>query len=235
MKIYCILEQILEQKQTYMNNNPQSKPGSRKKYLMIFANIFPLFAVIFLEWSIFELIFVYFSETFLFLILSLVKFYFLKIPIGSKIAQSLLYLLFFSVFMAFIGGVLFLFYFAELEKKYVDASFSEIIVLIFSVSYFISLILFLASDIYYFVKNFIKKEEYLNHTTKTLIREPGLRIWILLMTVFLSIGIIKVNLVDSIAVILVFIVLKTLLDFLIFKEKKNNVDIRELYDKETKA
>ena len=127
--------------------------------------------MIFLNWSVFELVFVYFSETVLFFFLSLVKIYFLKIPVSSKIGNSLLYLFVFSIFIAFAGAVLFLYYFAELEKIYPAYSFGEIVGVIFKSSYFISLGIFLVVDIYYFIKHFIKKKEYLklecnirNHT-----------------------------------------------------------------------
>lgn len=212
-----------------MTNEIQPKSKKRKKYLMLVANVFPLFAVLFLNWSVFELIFVYFSETVLFLLLSIVKIYFLKIPIGSKIGNSVLYLFVFSIFIAFAGAVIFLFYFAELGKIYPDYSFGQIVGLIFKSSFFISLGIFLTVDVYYFIKLFIKKKEYLSHTTKTLIRQPGIRIWILVMITFASIVIVKTNQADSIIVLAIFIILKSLIDLMFLKEKENNVDVREYY------
>ena len=198
----------------------------KEKYLMIIANVFPLFAVIFLNWSVFELVFVYFSEIVLFFLISIVKVFFLKIPIGSKIIKSLFFILFFSIFIVFIGAVLFLFYFAELEKIYPNYSFNDIVALIFKQSYFINLGLFLCVGVYNFVVLFIKKKEYLKHTVKTLIREPSIRIWILLMIAFASIVIIKTNLTDSILVLIIFILLKTGIDLLFYREKKQNIDTR---------
>jgi Family of unknown function (DUF6498) len=214
-----------------MTNQTQSKPKKKKKYLLIVANIFPLFAVIFLNWSVFELVFVYFSETVLFFFLNLVKIFFLKIPVGSKIGNFILYLFVFSIFIAFAGAILFLYYFAELEKIYPDYSVEEIVGLMFKPSYFISLAVFVGVDIYYFIKHFLGKKEYLKHTAQTLIRQPGLRIWILLMITFASVAVIKANQATSIIVLAIFILLKTWIDLIVFKEKKDNVDVRELYEK----
>ncbi|MEA3450288.1 MAG: DUF6498-containing protein [Bacteroidota bacterium] len=212
-----------------MNYTERVKIKKREKYLLLIANVFPLFAVIFLNWSVFELVFVYFSEIILFFLVNIVKVFFLKIPVGSKIVKSLLYLLFFSLFIAFIGAVLFLFYFAEIEKIYPNYSFNEVLAMIFNKSYFVNLALFLIVGIYNFVFLFIKKKEYLKHTVKTLIREPSIRIWILLIIAFTSIVIIKTNLSNSILVLIIFILLKIGVDLLFFKEKKQNVDIQKLY------
>ena len=201
----------------------------REKYLMIIANVFPLFAVIFLNWSVFELVFVYFSEIVLFFLITIAKVFFLKIPIGSKIIKSIFFILFFSIFIAFIGAILFLFYFAEIEKIYPNYSFNDVVALIFKKSYFINLGLFLGVGIYNFVVLYIKKKEYLKHTVKTLIREPSIRIWILLMIAFASIVIIQTNQTNSILVLIIFILLKTGIDLLFYREKKQNIDTRELY------
>ena len=203
--------------------------SKKKKYLLLIANIYPLLAVLFLDWSIFELLFVYFSETVLFFIISLVKIYFLEINLSAKIKYSVLYFFVFSIFLLFAGAVSLLYFFAEIEKTYPDASIYQIINLIFNSSYFVSLLLFVGVDIYYFVVNFVKKKEYLKHTAQTLIREPALHIWILLMSIFTAIGILNYYEASPLWLLAVFILLKTWINLVLFQQKESNFDARELY------
>ncbi len=204
-----------------------------KKYLLIVANIFPLFAVIFLHWNVFELVFVYFSETVLALFLSIVKIFYLKIPLSSKISNSVFYIFVFTIFMIFAGTVLFLYYFRQIEKLYPNIELADIIKIIFNPSYFISLALFVAVDIYYFIKNYIGKKEYLEQTTQTLIREPGIRIWLIVMIALLSIAIISFKHAQSIYILIIFVLLKTWIDIVIFKQKEENFDTRKLFKTNT--
>lgn len=196
----------------------KTKLNKQRKYLILVSNIFPLFAVLFLHWSIFELIFVYFAETVLALLLSFVRIFYLNITISSKIKHTILFIFAFGIFIVFAGAVTFLYYFAELEKFHPNASFKEIITIIFNKSFFVSLLIFFAVDLYYLITIYIQKKEYLNHTIQTLIREPGIRIWLLVLITLSSIAIISFLDYSSLFVLILFIVIKTTIDFLLQKQ-----------------
>ncbi len=177
------------------------------KYILIIANLFPIFAVILLDWNVFEVIFVYYSETLIFLILSFIKVFYLDIPLKSKITSTLTYSLAISIFVAFEGAVILLFYFAEINEKNTGAEISEIFKLIFNSSYFYGLAIFTVSHLYAFVVDFIKKKQYENKTIQEVIKAPFIQIWIILMIAFAGMAISKYA--DSIYVLIIFILLKT--------------------------
>lgn len=144
------------------------------KIILIVANIFPIFAVIFLNWSAYEVLFLYFSETFLFLNINLIKIFYLKITIGQKISNFIIYSFILGMFLWFAAGIIVLFYFRDMELLNPSWTPQQIILSLFNKSFFASLLIFLGSHLYSFRVNYLKKKEYLNHSPQTLIRAPGL-------------------------------------------------------------
>ncbi len=208
----------------------ENKKKKKRKYLLLVSNIIPLLAVLFLNWSIFELVFVYFAETVLALLLSFVRIFYLDIPISSKIGNTFLYIFVFGIFILFAGSVSFLYYFAELEKASPDANIHDILAMIFNKSFFASLFVFFIVDIYYLITNYIRKKEYQKQTTQTLIREPGIRIWLLVMIMLLSVAIINFLNYSSVLILVIFITLKTGIDLLFQTQKASGLDVRDLYN-----
>ncbi len=190
----------------------------KNKYLLVLANIIPLLAVVFLDWSVFEVLFVYFSETLIFFILSLIKIFFLKISLSSKIGNVLLYFFTLSIFVVFEGVVIFVYYIGEIENALPNANLNEILNIVFNPSYFGSLLVFGLIFIYYFYVDFILKQKYESCTAKTVIKTPAIRIWIMLIVALVGIGISKYF--SSVYILLFFIIVKTWLDLLAFKDNK---------------
>jgi len=184
-----------------------------RKIVFIVANVFPVFAVIFLGWKVFDTLFVYFSETLIFLFLSILKFFYLPISLKSKIGNAIIYSFGMLVFILFTGAVILLFYIHEIEQQSPDLSLQQIVSQIFNGSYFTGLALFTFSHIYSTYETFIKPKKYLNQTVMLVIRPPLLRLWILLMASFLGIAIFKYG--NFTPVLILFIVLKTFFDKLI--------------------
>jgi len=200
-----------------ISKKKQKTSKSIKNYLPIIANIYPIFAVIFLDWKIFEVLFVYFSETIIFLYLSLIKIYYLKIPNNEKIGQTFLYIFGLGIFYVFTGAVLLLYYVAEVEKVNPNSQISEIIQLIFNKSYFSGLLIFILTYLYE-IYTFVKKKDYLNTTKQKITKIPALRIWILLMLVLVGVFLLKTT---SIYLLIIFLTVKTGLDFILMKKMKH--------------
>lgn len=198
------------------------------KIILIVANIFPIFAVIFLNWSAYEVLFLYFSETFLFLNINLIKIFYLKITIGQKISNFIIYSFILGMFLWFAAGIIVLFYFRDMELLNPSWTPQQIILSLFNKSFFASLLIFLGSHLYSFRVNYLKKEEYLNHSPQTLIRAPGLRIWVLFM-VTLG-GILIEKYIGSAVVLIVFMLLKTVIDTLAAKDRVKNEPKHETFE-----
>ena len=199
-----------------MISKEQTTNTNIKKYLPVIANIYPIIAVIFLDWKIFEVLFVYFSETVIFLYLSLIKIYYLKIPKNEKIGQTFLYIFGLGIFYVFTGAVLLLYYIAEVEKINPNSQISEIIQLIFNKSYFTGLLIFILTYLYE-IYTFVKKKDYLKTTKQKITKIPALRIWILLMLVLVGIFLLKTT---SIYLLIIFLTVKTGLDFILMKKNR---------------
>ncbi len=174
------------------------------------ANFYLVLSLLFFNGNIFETLFVFFSETFIFLILSIIKIFFLEISLKLKIKNALTYSLGLLIFICFEAAVILLFYIKELETQNPDAELFELIKLIFNFSYFIGLLFFTASHLYYFVYDFLKKEKYLEQNVMQVIKMPFVRLWILLITVFIGIATFKYA--NSIFVVILFIALRAWLD-----------------------
>ncbi len=177
------------------------------KYILIIANIFPVFAVVFLDWNVFELIFIYYSETLIFLVLSFIKVFYLDIPLQSKIRSTLTYSLGLFVFIAFEGAVISLFYFGEIKDNHPGAEISEVFKLIFNSSYFYGLAIFTVSHLYAFIVDFIKKKQYEGKAVMDIVKPPFIQVWIILMIAFA--GMALSDYADSVYVLIIFILLKT--------------------------
>ena len=174
------------------------------------ANLYLVLSVIFFDGNIFEILFIYFSETFIFMILSIVKIFFLKISLNSKIKNTLTYSFGLLIFIGFEAAVILLFYMREIEIQNPDAELFENLKMIFNLSYFLGLMFFTVSHVYYFVYDFLKKEKYIEQSIIQMIKTPFLRLWILLITVFVGIATFKY--INSIFVLISFIMLRTWLD-----------------------
>ncbi|MBN2662187.1 MAG: hypothetical protein JXR68_00940 [Bacteroidales bacterium] len=198
------------------------------KIILIAANIFPIFAVIFFNWSAYEVLFIYFSETFLFFNINLIKIFYLKIPISQKISNFVIYSFILGMFLWFAAGIIVLFYFRDMQLLNPSWTPRQIILSLFNKSYFAGLIIFLGSHLYSFRVNFLKKEEYLNHSSQTLIRAPGLRIWVLFM-VTLG-GILIEKYIGSVVVLVIFMLLKTGIDTISAKDRVKNESKHEIFE-----
>lgn len=187
------------------------------KIILVAANIFPVFAVIFFKWSVYEVLFIYFSETFLFFYLNLAKFFYLPISLSKKITNFLIYSFVLSLFLLFEAGIIILYYFRDMEVLNPNMLPKEIILSLFSRSYFAGIIIFLFSHLYSFKVNFINKQNFENHTPQTLIKAPALRIWILFVVTLLGLFIEKH--LNTVVVLILFMILKTGVDLLTSKDR----------------
>ena len=194
------------------------KNNNLSRYLLIFANILPLYGVFFLDWKIFEIIFVYFSETIIFTSLNILKIFYLKLSISSKILKTLKFFFSIIIFIVFAGAIIFLFYIGEIEKSNPNLGLSDIMKQIFSSSYFSNLATFAAVYLYSFFFEYLKKKEYDSHTVMMIIKPSYLRVWLLLIISLASAYLFSQK-IDSVYVLVIFIVIKTGIDFLISNKK----------------
>ena len=189
-----------------MNNKITASTAS-----LIIANLIPLFGVLFFQWDISTLLFLYWAESAIIGFFNILKM--LKCPASSSEKKSLIpfFMIHFGGFM--LGHLLFL---VVISVIFIDSRRMDYLVNDLT----IGIIGLLISHGISYYNNYLLGEEYKRADINTLFIQPYSRIAIMHITVLAGFFAV-IMLEDAVWILAVFVILKTLIDlFSHLKERK---------------
>ncbi|KKQ89937.1 MAG: hypothetical protein UT12_C0005G0005 [Candidatus Curtissbacteria bacterium GW2011_GWC2_38_9] len=183
---------------------------------LIFTNLIPIFGILFLQWNLFQLLFVYSLETAIIGLFFNLRMIFSKIITNQNQVLSLYKRIEGTIFGDFglvvfiVGHATFIYILSITAEQRLN----------FSDYLFFLPLLFISHSISFFF-NFIRRREYkIPVSVGLLLLQPYKRVLIMHLTIVIG-GIITVSLSSYLGLVIPLIILKTLLD-LIFHLKEHN-------------
>jgi hypothetical protein len=184
---------------------------------LILANLLPIFGVIFLDWKIFPILFLYWTENVIVGIFNVLKMAMASPENGNSKAAKLSIIPFFCVhygLFTFVHGIFVIFVFGALADGDIsDPEFSSIISSLSSVGIIFGTVTLFMSHGLSFVINYIGKGEYKEAKLNSLMGQPYVRVVVLHLIIIFG-GFLVVSLGSPEIAIIALIVIKLGIDIL---------------------
>jgi len=185
--------------------------------ILILANLLPIFGVIFLDWKVFPILFLYWTENVIVGIFNVLKMAMASPENGNSKAAKLSIIPFFCIhygLFTFVHGIFVIFVFgASADGDISDPEFSSIISSLSSVGIIFGTVTLFMSHGLSFVINYIGKGEYKEAKLNSLMGQPYVRVVVLHIIIIFG-GFLVVSLGSPEIAIIALIVIKLGIDIL---------------------
>lgn len=189
--------------------------ASRSVIALIAVNILPILGVIFFDWDLLEIIFLYWLETGIIGLYSM-----MKIIIVTRL-KSLVYVPFLTLHLGAFMGVhlMFIFLFFGAPESYSLSEIGQRILGLIQINYISIIFIFLSHGLSFY-ENFYKSSEYRRSKFADLMSEPYRRVVLMHVTLVIGGGIMKIFNIPSLGLIFL-ITLKIVVDIISHKLAHN--------------